>query len=279
MATGIESIARRFLPVVAVATLALFCVSQATASTVVMLDDRDLAHAARAILTGVVVALDVSPDDQAVSMYVSVDVERVFKGEVTGTRVVLKQLGGLLAGHSQRVYGAPAFIVGDEVLLYLDSDRDGALHVAHLFQGHFAITREADTGARVVERASVTNRSPGSHPSGSTAPRSSSARASIRVRRPTECSTSPAATRAGRAATGSRGASSSSRPSASTISSARFSTRIGGRPSSATCAGPPSRTGSCRFAKAAESRQQMRRPGSGIAGLHPTTSRNVIYGV
>jgi hypothetical protein len=124
------------------------------ASTVVMLSDADLAHSSRAIVVGKVLGVTAAADsiDENIYSYVTVKVSRVIKGEVTGGTIVLKQLGGWLPDRSSHVFGAPSFRAGERVVLYLNTDSEGALHVAHLFMGKYTIERDSATGRRIVSR-------------------------------------------------------------------------------------------------------------------------------
>ena len=125
------------------------------ATTIIPMSDRDLATSSRAIVEGTVVeseAVDVT-ELGAVYTYVTFDVERVFKGDVPVGRIVLRQLGGQTADRAFVVHAAPKLETGDRAVLFLNSDDDGSLHVAHLKFGAFRIEREASTGIVLVDRA------------------------------------------------------------------------------------------------------------------------------
>ena len=73
--------------------------------------------------------------------HVQVDVEQVLKGAPAAPLTIV-QPGGDAGGVAGVVAGAPTFATGERVLLFLTRRSDGALRVAHLYQGKFTI--EAD---------------------------------------------------------------------------------------------------------------------------------------
>jgi hypothetical protein len=87
---------------------------------------------------------------------VTVDVERVHKGEVPVGHVVLEQRGGETADGATIVFGAPEWEEGDDLLLYLTQNDDGTLRVAHLALGQFRVVEES--GIRYVERSEMDER-------------------------------------------------------------------------------------------------------------------------
>ena len=126
----------------------------ARATTVVMLDDKNLVLDSRIILTGEVISV-VSSWDEAQRVpwtYVEIEMERVFKGQLSQSRVVLKQLGGNYGSRQVHVFGQPSFTTGQRLLLYLTAAPDGSLHVAHSFMGMFTVARDSETGLETVTR-------------------------------------------------------------------------------------------------------------------------------
>src|SRR5262245_5200987 len=147
---------RRSLPRIGLSLLllCLFTLS-AKATTVVMLSDTELIVNSRLIVTGKVVSVMSAWDDAGsmISTYVEVQTDRALKGELPGTTVVLKQLGGSVGEMGLRVFGQPVFAPGERVLLYLNTSQEGSLHVAHAFIGKFSVVTDA-TGREFVERSS-----------------------------------------------------------------------------------------------------------------------------
>jgi hypothetical protein len=125
-----------------------------TATSVVMLSDTELIVSSRFIITGKVRSVISAWDTEhsAAWTYVEVRVDRVLKGELAMRTVVVKQIGGGDAESGMRVFGQPTFSTDQRVLLYLNTARDGTLHVAHAFMGKFSIIEDAATGRELVTR-------------------------------------------------------------------------------------------------------------------------------
>lgn len=135
------------------AILALFHLD-AAATTIVPMSDDALAASARAVVEGTVVAAEPmwSEADGAVFTYVTFDVERPWAGDVPPGLVVLKQLGGITREHATVVHGAPELEPGSRAVLYLTTDRDGALRVAHLSLGWFEEIGRDAAGEPILRR-------------------------------------------------------------------------------------------------------------------------------
>jgi hypothetical protein len=128
--------------------------SSASATKVVMLSDRNLALDSRVIVTGDVTSVMSAWDDteRVAWTYVEVQVDRILKGKLATSRVVLKQIGGTFGSGGMRVFGQPDFSQGQQVMLYLNTAPDGSLHVAHSFMGMFRIAEDSITGRKTVTR-------------------------------------------------------------------------------------------------------------------------------
>jgi hypothetical protein len=127
--------------------------SQAT--TVVMLSDKQLIVDSRFIITGSIGRITSAWDESHSNIwtYVEVRPDKVLKGTLPVTTLVLKQLGGTDGVSGARVFGQPQFVTGQEALLYLNTGPDGSLHVAHAFMGMFSIVEETATGRKLVVRS------------------------------------------------------------------------------------------------------------------------------
>jgi hypothetical protein len=132
--------------------LALFAVP-AAATQVQHLDTRDLTQTSSDIVVGRV--QDVKPhwnaDHTKIFTDVTVQVSQTLKG-VSTPAVTLTQLGGTVGDLRYEVEGCPAFAPGEEALLFLWRDSKGRAQLNGLGQGKFEITRDAKTGARMVQR-------------------------------------------------------------------------------------------------------------------------------
>lgn len=133
-----------------------FCAASAQASTFIIPTDDDLIIGARAIVRGKVLSVSCQADDQTgrIFTYVRLRVREVLKGQVSEREIVLKESGGQAGNRGSIVFGAPGFEKGENVLLYLDTWRDGSLRVYQMFLGKFSIIDDAATGKQIVVRAS-----------------------------------------------------------------------------------------------------------------------------
>jgi len=154
----------------------LFCFAAAVrASTFVMPTDDEMVIRARAIVRGKVLAIESGLDDKQDSIYtyITLKVQEVLKGQITQRKIVLKEPGGQYGARGSVVFGTPAFSMGESVVLYLDTWRDGSLRVHQMLLGKFAVVTDpnsgklfavrnvAETGVQVLDQSSkgsITNR-------------------------------------------------------------------------------------------------------------------------
>jgi len=126
----------------------------ASATTIVLAPDEELVVGARAIMRGRVVSMT-SQQDQAsgrIFTYVTVKVQDVLKGEINSGEIVLKEEGGQVGTIVSALAGAPRFVAGERVILYLDTWGDGSLRVHDLFLGKFSIVEDPRTGTTIARR-------------------------------------------------------------------------------------------------------------------------------
>src|SRR5262245_33937362 len=117
--------------------------------------DDDLARFASAIVSGRVIDIAVGRDiaTGAVHTYVTVSVDRVFKGDVPERQIVVKQLGGVWGTDHFVVFDQAEFSPGEDVLLYLEvRPRDRTLYTSALWQGKWTLERDAATGEAIATR-------------------------------------------------------------------------------------------------------------------------------
>ncbi len=134
---------------VSLAVLAVFGPMPTFASLRAVSDEvlaRSSAAAVRGRVTEVVSAWD--PDVDGLYTYVTIDVLRSWGLDGSPTRVVVKQLGGVVGNTAFVVGGQALFEVGEEVLVFLDvRPRDRTLSVSGLEQGKWIVTGQADSAA------------------------------------------------------------------------------------------------------------------------------------
>jgi hypothetical protein len=136
------------------AALVLFRPVAAEATTAVLLDDVALVKHAVAIVIGRVVEMKAytDPVDGRIWTLVRLDVDEILKGPVAPGPMTIRQLGGTVGGRAAWVEGSPEFTAGEKALLFLDQHGDGALRVAHLFQGKFTIMGDVLTADQFAYR-------------------------------------------------------------------------------------------------------------------------------
>ncbi|MGD9905193.1 MAG: matrixin family metalloprotease [Vicinamibacterales bacterium] len=129
------------------------------ASSRVVADDA-LARASAAAVHGRVVATASAwdPDADTIYTYVTLDVLRAWGLTGSPARIVVKQLGGVVADTAFVVGGQARFVVGEECLLFLDvRPRDRTLSVAGLEHGKWTLTASPDPSRPMVREVRGTN--------------------------------------------------------------------------------------------------------------------------
>ncbi|HXI94394.1 MAG TPA: hypothetical protein VNO24_30845, partial [Blastocatellia bacterium] len=135
--------------------IALFCFAQTSlATTVIIPSDDQMIVEARAIVRGRILAIETGLDQQQdrIYTYVTLKVQEVLKGQIAQRKIVLKQPGGEYGSRGSLVFGTPEFTVGENVILYLDTWRDGSLRVHQMLLGKFTVIKDQDTGVLFAVR-------------------------------------------------------------------------------------------------------------------------------
>src|ERR1044071_4770199 len=101
----------------------------ALATTVIIPPDDDLIIGARAIVRGKVLAVECGREGDRIFTYVTVRVREVIKGQIAERKIILKEPGGQVGPEGSIIFGTPRFKRGEEVLVYLDTWKDGSLRV------------------------------------------------------------------------------------------------------------------------------------------------------
>ncbi len=124
------------------------------ATTAVMLTDEQLITSSRLIVLGDVLSTRSQFDhrQEQIYTYVQLQVVTVLKGRLRSDKLIIKQLGGQVGDEVSLIFGAPEFQPGQRVLLFLDTDSNGILRTAHLFQGKYDVVTDQATGEAYVER-------------------------------------------------------------------------------------------------------------------------------
>lgn len=125
------------------ALLLTIAVPLAARASVRSVSDDALARASAAAVEGRVVAIAArwDADADAIYTYVTIEVARSWGLAGSPARVVVKQLGGLVADTALVVGGQAQFDLGEDVLIFLDvRPRDGTLSVSGLEQGKWTLS-------------------------------------------------------------------------------------------------------------------------------------------
>ncbi len=132
--------------------LALFA-GAAGATSFVMVADEALVDGAEVIAQVTVESVEPAPIAGPPATDYFVQIERLLKGYVTGSTIVVRVPGGIGPdGIGLRIWGAPEFRVGGRTLLFLAPRTDGTYGVLHLMLGAFS---ELEVGGRRVAARSL----------------------------------------------------------------------------------------------------------------------------
>ncbi len=109
------------------------------ATTYMMMPDSALADQAAAVVDARIVGVDSSPVlDGSPSTDYLVEVNRVVKGDIPGSTLVVRVPGGINPeGIGLKIWGAPRFTEGENALLFLVPAKDGTYRIIHLMLGAF----------------------------------------------------------------------------------------------------------------------------------------------
>ncbi|HEV8581222.1 MAG TPA: fibronectin type III domain-containing protein [Thermoanaerobaculia bacterium] len=111
----------------------------AAATTYQMISDQALSDQASAVAEVKVVGVDAAPvvDGPPATDYL-VEINRVLKGDLSGSTVVVRVPGGINPlGLGLKVWGAPQFATGEKAILFLRPSQDGTYRILHLMLGAF----------------------------------------------------------------------------------------------------------------------------------------------
>ena len=120
--------------VLSLLALAFVLAGPLRATTFMMMPDSALADQASAVLDVKVLTVDSAPVvDGPPSTDYLVEVNRVLKGDISGSTLVVRVPGGVNpAGLGLKVWGAPQFAPGENALLFLAPAKDGTYRILHL---------------------------------------------------------------------------------------------------------------------------------------------------
>ena len=130
-------LARLFL-LPAIALLPMLPALPAAATTYKMVSDQALVDQAGAVAEVRIAAVEPAPVEGRPATDYLVEVERLVKGFLPGSTVVVRVPGGVRPdGVGLKVFGAPEFREGESALLFLRPADDGTFRILHLMLGAF----------------------------------------------------------------------------------------------------------------------------------------------
>jgi hypothetical protein len=111
----------------------------AAATTYQQMADAALTDQAAVVMEARIVGADPAPLAGTIATDYLVEVERVLKGDVPGSTVVVRVAGGVdpASGLGLKIWGAPQFATGEQAILFLLPAPDGAYRILHLMLGAF----------------------------------------------------------------------------------------------------------------------------------------------
>ena len=153
-APGVPTRTRPFPVWLALLLLVIVGTGPAHATVVGPLPEAMLTAHARVIVIGRVTDISSHWDTRQGQILtdITVRLDEILKGTAPGAEVTIRQLGGRVGDIESRVEGSPEFSVGERVLLFLTTRRDGTLRVAHLYLGKFSIQTDVLTGEAIAQR-------------------------------------------------------------------------------------------------------------------------------
>jgi hypothetical protein len=148
------SIARNIISCAALLLVIVRGAGPVVATTIVAADLRELTVGATAVAHAVVVDTRSQwvGNRERVETLVTLDVESYFKGNL-GRQVVIRVPGGQIGRYRSVLIGAPHLRHGDELVLFLGSQRGSLPYVLGLSQGVFRVRREAGSNRAIVTPA------------------------------------------------------------------------------------------------------------------------------
>ena len=137
-----------------VVAMVLVAPAPSEASTFVLMSDAQLASAANGAWLATVrsVTSGATPEGR-IYTYVTLLADRKLSGPAEmPDEIVLRELGGRVAGTHMVVYGTPAFSVGERVLVFLEQTDDGTFRTFQHAMGKFRLRPEFPTGQVIAVR-------------------------------------------------------------------------------------------------------------------------------
>ncbi len=129
------------------------CASRGSATTFILMSERDLTARSVAAVTGSVSDIEAAADPATggVNTYIHIEPDQILFGTLPSGPVVLREMGGTLRDHSEWVFGSAEYRVGEQVLVFVSQHPDGSLHTTGMSMGKFSFETRP-RGSRVAVR-------------------------------------------------------------------------------------------------------------------------------
>jgi PKD repeat protein len=134
------------------AAVAILAATTSPATTIVLRTDDQLVDASPVVVRGTVVRSEPVERNGGIWTETELAVERVLKGEVSGPTVTIREVGGRIGDRISVVFGSPAYLAGERVLVFLWPTPRGDYQTRDLFTGKFT-ERTTRSGRRVWHRS------------------------------------------------------------------------------------------------------------------------------
>ena len=121
------------------------------ATTFVLMDEHELAAASTAVVSGWVTGVEAHADplNGGVNTYVSIEPTAILSGVLPEGEIVLRERGGQVPGRVEKIFGAPEYTIGEQVVVFLSQDADGSLHTTAMAMGKYTVQKPRGAAATV----------------------------------------------------------------------------------------------------------------------------------
>jgi hypothetical protein len=138
-----------------VAGFALLIAAPADCTILIRQDLRDLVRGAEIVVRARVIANQAAWDAERrfIWTWTSLDVVETWKGTASG-RIAIREPGGEVGSVGMRVAGTPKYAPGEDVVVFLYRDPQGALRTLGWTQGRFALALDVAGSGALVAHAS-----------------------------------------------------------------------------------------------------------------------------
>jgi hypothetical protein len=135
------------------------------AAVSVYMSPEDLAGRAPLIVEGTVVrtASGWDPERGTLATYVTLELDRVYRGPAELERITLREPGGRFGDLVHDVDAVPRYEVGERVFVFVEPAADGALRTVGMFFGKFRLEGDMPGGVRAVRELDGAGRILGRH--------------------------------------------------------------------------------------------------------------------